>query len=347
MKARVFGALLALTVVAACAGGSDRPASAPTVVRPTTTASTSTTIDPNAPKAPLTGMPVAAGANLERPALVVKIDNAPSARPQAGIIEADIVYEEQVEGGVTRLAAVFHSADAEPLGPVRSFRTTDLAIAAPLGKPLFAYAGANTAFLRELRRSSLVDVGWDAAPNEYRKDRSRRSPHNLFSTTQGLFDQASSSAATPEPLFQYRAAGEAVSGAEPVTRVVMAYRENVETAVTYTWDAKLRGWARVQNGTPHVDVAGRQVAPQNVIVQFVRYVKTKYRDASGSSVPEGKLIGKGEAWLFTDGKVVKGTWAKPSSSAITTYADAAGRPLRLTPGRTWVELNPPGQATYS
>lgn len=347
-RASVAGALAAAALLSACATGSDEVTKTKTtVVRPTTTASTTTTVDPNAPKAPLTGLPTADGAALDRPALVVKIDNAPTARPQAGIVEADVVYEEQVEGGVTRLAAVFHSTDAEPLGPVRSFRTTDLAIAAPLGKPLFGYAGANAAFLRELRRSPLVDVGWDAQPREYRKDRSRRAPHNLFTASGALFEQAPSGAAAPPPLFEYRRAGEPATGGERASRLVMAYKENVETAVSYTWDPERKGWARVQNGSDHVDVAGRQVAPENVIVQFVRYVNTKYRDASGSAVPEGQLVGKGEAWLFTDGTIIKGTWAKPTKTSVTTYADAGGRPLRLTPGRTWVELNPPGQASFS
>ncbi|HEX2065106.1 MAG TPA: DUF3048 C-terminal domain-containing protein, partial [Acidimicrobiales bacterium] len=103
-------------------------------------------------------------------------------------------------------------------------------------------------------------------------------------------------------------------------------------------------WRRSQDGRPHVDTAGAQVAPKNVVVQFVHYRDTGLRDRSGAVVPEGEIQGEGEAWVLTDGKVVRGRWRKPTAEAVTQYVDAAGAPIPLTPGQTWVELPSPGQA---
>jgi len=75
-------------------------------------------------------------------------------------------------------------------------------------------------------------------------------------------------------------------------------------------------------------------------VQFIDYHDTGIRDRSNSPVPEGQLVGSGQAWIFTDGMVIKGHWSKASASAVTSYTDDAGKPVLLTPGRTWIELPP-------
>src|SRR6202023_2878882 len=109
------------------------------------------------------------------------IDNAPRARPQIGLVQADVVVEEQVEGGVTRFAAIFQSQDVSRVGPVRSARSTDIALVANLDRPLFAYSGANARFLQLVHAAPLVDVGVDADPGIYARDFTRPSPYNLFS----------------------------------------------------------------------------------------------------------------------------------------------------------------------
>src|SRR3954447_45052 len=151
--------VVALALLAACGGGSKKAATTTTT---TTPLATTTTAPP--PVYPLTGWPATVLAILKRPPWVVKIDNADgsgnnSARPQIGINQADVVYEEMVEGSVTRLAAVFQSDDSDPVGPVRSARTTDIAVFAPLNRPLYAWSGANADFAELIRGSNLVDVG--------------------------------------------------------------------------------------------------------------------------------------------------------------------------------------------
>lgn len=338
-----FAALFALSLVAAGCGGGDGKE------EPTTTTTAATTAPPAPPPAgpgdaaPLTGLSQPDAAVRSRVALVVKIDNAPKGRPQVGINQADIVYEQLVEGGVTRLAAVFHSTDSD-VGPVRSARSTDISIVSSYNRPLFAYAGTNTVFQQQVNTAPLVNLSHSANGGAYRRDSSRPAPYNLFTSTAALYRLAPPGAGAPPPQFQYRPAGTPLTGGSPAAakRLQVTYRDKVTTEVVYEWNGT--GWARVQNGTPHVDAAGTQVAPANVVVQFVNYRDSGIVDRSNTRVPEGELVGQGEAWVLSDGKIVRGRWAKGAATDVTRFTDAAGAPIALTPGRTWVELAPPGTA---
>ncbi|MGH9003939.1 MAG: DUF3048 domain-containing protein, partial [Acidimicrobiia bacterium] len=258
--------------------------------------------DPPGPS-PLTGLP---GDPPVRPALIVKIDNAPRARPQVGLNQADVVFEELVEGGITRFAAVFHSQDSDPVGPVRSARSTDIGLASALHRPLFAYSGANAVFEEQVRQAPLVDVGVKAAPDRYYREGSRRAPSNLFSRTPALFQLAPPDAVAPPALFTYRAPGEPPAGASMATasRVTIGFAK----AVDWDWDAAVGGWWRTQGGRHHADSAGRVVAPANVVVQFVEYRDTGLRDASGAPVPEAQIVGEGDAWVLSGGHLVPARW---------------------------------------
>jgi hypothetical protein len=276
---------------------------------------------------------------------VVKIDNAPAARPQMGLNQADVVFVEQVEGGTTRFAAVFHSEDAARLGPVRSARSTDIGIMSALGRPLFAYSGANKVFKDQVKRAPLVDVGVDQYPAKYQRERSRPAPHNLVSTTASLFGLAPSGATAPPPFFLYRDADTPArgAGAVPVGHLHVDWPSRSFSA-DYDWDRPV--WRRTQGGKSHLDAAGYQVAPANVIVQFVTYRDTGLVDPSGSPVPEAQVVGEGDAWVLTGGMLIPARWSKPQAGSVTRYVDANGADIRLAPGRTWVELAPPGRASY-
>lgn len=323
---RSTGIVLALvmSVAVACGGGEPK---APTT---TTAAPTSTTAA--GPTVPLTGQ---AGESPARPALIVKIDNAPKARPQAGINQADVVIEEAVEGGVTRLFTVFHSQVPATIGPVRSARSTDIALAAALGRPLFAYSGANSVFLKQVREAPLQDIGVDRVPGAYRRDKARPAPYNLFSTGEALFGAAAEGATPPPPLFTY---GPAPSGSQPTEGVHLEFRGRVVTEVDWRWDASRSAWVRTQNGTPHTDADGNQVATPNVVIQVVEYADTGIRDQSGEPVPEAELSGEGRALLLRDGKVTEGRWAREGEEGTTRFETADGGSLNLTPGTAWVEL---------
>lgn len=330
LAAVVLLAAGALLVVRQRAGGEEPP--------PATTPS-------GAPAWPLTGLPAGEDDDLDRPVLVVKLDNAePAARPQSGLNQADVVYEEMVEGSVTRFAALFHSAGAEALGPVRSARSTDVALLTPLHGPLFAWAGANPEFAALVRAAPLVDVGFDVAAEAYERTEDRRPPYNLYSSTDALRAFTPEGAEPPPPLFEYRAGAEAAAGRD-VSWVRVSFGGGPGSApVDWTWDAGAGGWDRAQAGSAHVDARGEQVSPANVVVQFVPYTIVGCCDASGAPIPEGQVVGEGDAWLLSGGRLVEGRWRKPSADAVTTFADAAGIPFRLTAGTTWVVLAPPGAA---
>lgn len=320
--------LVAALGLAACGGDSD---AAPAT---TTTEETTTTTAPP-PPAPLTGLPESDDAVRERPALVLKIDNHDRlARPQAGINEADVVFEEQVEGGVTRLAAVFHSEDADPVGPIRSGRTTDIAIVSQLNHPLFGFSGANSATLNAILDAPIVDVRWDARPDAYRRVSERPAPHNLFTSTEELYTSAPDDAVPPPSLFEYRADVESEDG-EPVDSFSITFSGSAGYGASWDWDARSGEWEREQIGTPHVDPDGEQVSVPNVVVQVVGYA-TRFGN------PEAQLVGEGSAYVFTRGRVIEGTWQRSSLEEVTRFLDAAGNDILLTPGQTWVELPPVG-----
>jgi hypothetical protein len=330
--------------LALASGGDDEPP--PTTT--TTTTTTSTTLPPTTvppPIAPLTGE-LADPAVIARTALVVKIDNVePKARPQVGINQADVVYEERVEGSVTRLLAIFHSQDSAPVGPVRSARSSDIGILSMLHRPLFAWSGANAEFARRIRESNVADVGYDVASGYYYRAADRRAPDNLMlTTTAELMALPSPGSAPPPPLFTYRAPDQQPAHLEPVAGVRVTYGNSAGSApVEYRWDGQ--GWARFQKGTPHVDAAGAQVAPANVIVQFTPYESSGITDQFGSFIPEAQLVGEGDAWVLTAGGLVPARWQKPAIDAVTTYTDVDGNPIGLTPGKTWVAIAPPGEGT--
>ncbi|MEO6120711.1 MAG: DUF3048 domain-containing protein, partial [Acidimicrobiales bacterium] len=277
---------------------------------------------------------------------IVKLDNAPKGRPQAGINQADVVLEEMVEGGITRLAAVFHSQEPESVGPVRSARTTDILFGTALNKPLFAYSGANASFAAQVASSPLVNLSQDKVPGDYRRESGRPQTYNLFSSVPKLYAHVPDGAGPPPALFRYRPEGEGstAAGAANTAGVGLTFKANVSTKVDWAWDPASATWKRTQNGTAHVDADGAQVAPRNVVVQFVPYSDTGQRDRSGAVVPEADLIGEGDVWVFTDGKVTSGRWKKATAEAVTQYLDSAGAPIALTPGQTWLELPQPGMA---
>lgn len=330
---RVTGLLVAVTLLtaAACstgngAGKQSRRASTP-----------STTKVP--PVAPLTGLPDPSGVAQTRPALWVKIENLPVARPQSGLDVADVVYEIVVNGGITRFAAAFQSASADRVGPIRSVRPMDPSIVTPLGG-IFAYSGGLGDEVRAIEAvPSLHVIEETAAGDAMFRIRSRAVPHNLYGATDALW-ALGGRPAPPPPLFTYAKPNAAKPGGscagEPVTSFTIPF-DATYGQPSYAWNAATRSWARSYGGTPHAMENGQPIAPANVIVQFVQYTPEPGVDG-GDAIPTGQ----GEAWVFCGGTVVKGRWVRPDVANPARFVDAAGKPIALTPGRTWVELVPAG-----
>ncbi|MEZ5375509.1 MAG: DUF4214 domain-containing protein [Acidimicrobiales bacterium] len=283
---------------------------------------------------PLTGEATRAAAN--RTALAVKIDNVPLARPQTGLNQADIVFEEKVEGDLTRLIAIFQSDVPAVVGPVRSIRTTDFDVLAQFNNPMLAASGANATVLRLLESAPVQNVNALVGGNAYYRDANRRAPHNLFATTSRLYAIAPNPTSTPAPLFRYRPADAGVTN--PASASTGVDIEFGRTSVSYRWDGARSGWVRRQDGTLHTEPGGAQVAPENVIVMTTDYA-VSIADAES---PEAITVGSGRVDVFTNGVVVTGTWQRPTVDSRMVLRDANGAEILLTPGETWVALAPAG-----
>ena len=349
---RLVSGLAGLALVAAaCGGGGDSTEETTTLPPETTTttttepAETTTTSTTEAPETttteavveeplrqPLTGEVVGDEAELvTRPALAVKIDNADGARRNhTGLAVADIVFEEIVEAGITRFAAVFHTNDADPIGPIRSGRSQDVDILSSLDEPLFAWSGGNPGVTRLIRESFLTDLNWQRNAGSYQRGPGS-TPHNLYSDTGQLY------ALTPEDhpgappqQFEYLLPGDEFEG-EPVASFDLALRNR---DATWDWDAEAGTFARTMDGEPHIDKTYGPITAKNVIV-----LVTEYRpSAIDRNSPEAQTIGSGPAYIFSDGQVVAARWERGLSVAPFTLTSIDGDPIQLNPGNTWVEL---------
>lgn len=283
-----------------------------------------------------------------RSVLAVKIDGTERGRPQSGLAQADIVYEELTEGGLTRLLALYHSQDPETMGPVRSARSTDIALLAPLSDPLFSWSGANATFQAAVEAADLVDVGLAAVPEAYERNTQRRAPYNLYASPEELRSAGAELAEVrpPSPLFSYLGSGDVPdsSDVEEAGGVTLS-GAGLSTSIEWDWDDEAGLWLRSQDGTPHVDADGDRVTATNVLVWMTPYQDTGLTDSAGNPVPEAMTVGEGDALLLTAGRAQPGRWNRSSEGAPAVFTDTDGAQLRLTPGRTWVEVLPPGSAS--
>jgi hypothetical protein len=294
-----------------------------------------TTAVPSVPVFPLTGLPLTDAAAGAKPALVVKIDNHPLARPQSGLNEADIVFEENVEQ-LTRFAAVFQSGSSNPVGPIRSGRTQDIALLGSLNRPLFAWSGGNARVTAAIQASDLRQLS-ALQQKVYFRAKGHVGPHDLYSSTDSLFALAPKDAGPPPVQFKYRAAGEVAAG-DAVAGLNLSM-DGVKAS--WHWDAAKGLFLRFTDGKVHSDaIPNAQVSTNNVVVLYVAY---KPSPADPKS-PEAQTIGKGDAMVYTDGKAIKATWTRADRLKSFTLTDASGVGIGLTPGRTFVELARTGTA---
>ena len=337
-------------VAAACGGGgedadttttttTDAPtttaeATTTTTEATTTTVEATTTTEPAEPqplRQPLTGIVVENEDELlTRPALAVKIDNAPPARRNhTGLAVADLVFEEKVEGDLTRFAAVFQTNDADPVGPIRSGRSQDVDLLSSLNEPLFAWSGGNPGVTRLIGDSFLTDLNAQRNPGYYRGPGS--APHNLYSSTEALYAQTPADhPGAPPQQFAYLMADEDFPG----TAVEALDLAIGGIDIVWTWDAEQAAFLRAQEGSPHVDKTYGQITADNVVVLVVDYQPS----AVDARSPEAQTLGEGIAYVFSAGEVVEGRWSRELAVGQIRLTTADGESIELTPGNTWVEL---------
>ena len=346
-------AVAGTTVLAACGGGDDEEAVPSTTVEATTTTTerTTTTTSTTQPatttstteavtttteapviRMPLTGQPIEdASAIPARPALAVKIDNHPRARPQAGLNSADIVIEEIVEGSLTRFAAVFHSQDSDPVGPVRSGRSQDIDMLGPLQGPVFAWSGGNANVRNLIRSSDFINLDAGFTPGYYRRSGRGGAPHNLYSSTQALWANVPpEEMVAPPSIFTYLRPEESFTG-EPAT-VVEVPMDGIR--VRWEWDAAEGVYRRWQNGSTHETEGAGQVTTNTVIVFGVDY-RPSPADARS---PEAQTLGSGPVYIFANGQVRVGEWIHLDRLDPYGLVAPDGSLIGIPAGRTFVQL---------
>ena len=292
-----------------------------------TTEAAPTTTLPAKPIYPLTGLenpdPVVAA----RPALIVKIDNSGGARPQSGFNEADLVFEEIVNDHITRFAMVFQSGDSDPVGPIRSGRLQDVALFTALDHPLFAWSGGNATVTNEINNSELVNIGPSRAA-VYHRTTDRPVPHNLYSSTAALYTQTPPSSPPAKQQFAYREPGAPAAGTPSAGVTVKLDAIDVE----WDWNAAKGLYYRTMEGRPHMDRNSGQVNTDNVVVLAMDYAP----GISGS--PDAQTLGSGEAFVFTGGNYIHGTWTRKDIHDPFALVADDGKIIQLQPGRTFIEL---------
>lgn len=324
-------ALLAATALAlaACSGPTARPTAEP---EPT----------PVYVTAPLTGMQYLEGSaeasKLSRPSVACKIDNSEAARPQLGLNRTDIVFVEMVEGGLTRLVALWHSTQPTAVGPVRSIRPMDPDILSPFGG-IVCYSGGQAVFVNMMRNTNVFNASETSEQDKgtFSRSKDRYAPHNV------IVDVDKLAAAHPE----ISAPGVQFGFANSLANSTAALSGNSVSDIKVYFPLALSQWApngeatrflRTQDGESHTDAAdGSQISAANVVIMTVK-IDRNYLDRKYGNVPKTVMIGSGPAQVCSAGKCVSATWAKTSQTAPITLTDAAGNPVLLAPGNTWVEL---------
>jgi len=284
--------------------------------------------------APLTGVAVEDPATLAHPSLAAKIDNHPDARPQVGLQATDLVFEELVEGGLTRYVAVWHSNVPAEIGPIRSIRPMDPDIISPFGG-IVAYSGGQLRFVAIMQQTDVYNAihgQKDTADVMYRT-KTKAAPHNVLVKAPELIGMHAELAPPPQ---QYSYA-DAMAGAtatregQPVAGVDLVLGGSAHPS--WRWDAASGRWLRLQDGAVDSDSNGAQLSAANVVVVRVPI-------SNDGGVPKTELIGAGEAWVLSGGGMVHANWSKTDRTAPIRLVDDTGAVIRLAPGNSWFELVP-------
>jgi hypothetical protein len=266
------------------------------------------------------------------PVFAVKIDNTARAHPQLGLSKADVVYVEQVEGGVTRLAAIYSSTYPKTVGPVRSARITDIDLLRQYGRVGLIYSGSQTKLADNLRRAPLGLVSFDEDRTGYVRAQSRPQPYDVIGTFDRLRKRAGKVSKPKAPGYTF---GAVPAGGKKAKTVTVHYPS---ARVGAKWSPKGKRYLLSMDGEPsYAAEGGGRLGATTLIVQFTAVVPSAYHDINGANTPMTKTVGKGKALFFRDGQVLKGTWSRPKASAATTYS-IGGQEAVLAPGNLWVTL---------
>ncbi|MEI5519361.1 DUF3048 domain-containing protein [Streptomyces brasiliscabiei] len=261
--------------------------------------------------------------------LAVKIDNVSAARPQTGIDAADIVYAEQVEGGLSRLMAVYATKFPEAVGPVRSARESDLELLRQFDEPTLAFSGAQGRLLPIIDRAPLHAETPEDAESAYFRGDEKPVPHNLYLRPEKLIDTPPGAEALTTG-FRY---GPAPAGGTPEESRTVRYPA---ARFTFTWSDDSRRWQVSMDGTPTITTDDVRVAPATVVVQYVTIRASRFHDYLGNNTPYTETVGSGRAEVLRDGRAYDADWRRKSPADGTAFTTPEGRPMNFAEGQVWV-----------
>jgi hypothetical protein len=262
------------------------------------------------------------------PVLVVKIDNIVLARPPTGLASADIVYLLPVEGGLSRIFAVFSSRFPRVVGPVRSARETDLQLLRQFGRPGFAYSGAAPHLLPFIARARVVNLYLTPA---YFRDGGRVAPYNFYAFSRTLRDEARGASTAHDIGFQF---GPLPPGGRPTASFSVSYPA---ASFTFRWSARTHRWLVSMDGTQATDSGGEDLAATTVVIQYT-LVRTSRFIEYGFRPPYAQSVGSGTAVVLRDGRAYRVRWSRPNPDGGTTYTLPSGARMTFAPGQVWVVL---------
>jgi hypothetical protein len=274
---------------------------------------------------------------IDGPILAVKIDDTRLARPQIGVEDADLVYIEQVEGGLTRLAAIFSSTIPQSIGPVRSARISDIDILAQYGKVIFAYSGAQRAMLTVIANSNLWDYGAQRqSPIIYTRDDVRPGPYDMVLRSDLLMEKVKNDqrevAVSKSAGWSF---GEAPIGGVAIDSVLVQWPASKYEA---TWSKTEKRWLLSNGGVPNLAASGKQLGATTFVIQNVEISDSIYRSADGGYTPLSETVGSGSGYILRDGRSFKANWSRPTAESGTTWTLADGTEIKFAAGSIWVAL---------
>jgi hypothetical protein len=329
------GVCVASFCVASCSStptapvGSQSATGSSVDVSPTATPTITPTPTLPADASPLSGRAGGAG----KPVLVVKLDNTTFAQPHAGLKDADVVFVEEVEFGLTRLAAVFSSTLPKVVGPIRSARISDIDLLKQFGRPAFAYSGAQHRMRPILGAASIYDVSGDKGGTGYFRDGPRRAPYDFMGHPTALLGRAPQ--ASRAASIGYEFSLDTPARGRAARSVTATYPSS---AAKFVWSPARSSYDVYLNRRPARAAEGGTQHASTVVIEYVKQHDSGFGDKYGGRTPKEETIGTGTGWVLRDGRAWQVTWSRPTGDQGTTYTDASGTVVAFAPGQVWVVL---------
>jgi len=271
------------------------------------------------------------------PILVVKIDDTRAAHPQAGLEDADVIYIEQVEGGLTRLAAVYSSKIPAVIGPVRSARISDIEILEQFGRVAFAYSGAQKKLLPVIAAANLENLGAQRQSREiYSNDPLRSAPMAMMLQAQALMQKVKEQQL---PVSISKSAGwnfsESFDTGTAIASAKVSWPANSYDAV---WSSTEKRWLLSHGGVANLAAKGTHLGASTFVIQIVSITPSEYGDKFGGVTPFTATVGSGRGYILRDGKYIAALWDRATPDVGTSWKTTSGEEIPFAPGQIWIAL---------